>query len=78
MVLSSSHTPFANGPNDTPNDILARIGEGKFSLVGGNWDSVSTLAKVILLLVVAVVGVVVVVVAAAVILIIVVVVVGLV
>lgn len=39
------HTPFANGPNDTPGDILARIGEGKFSLSGGNWDSVSPLAK---------------------------------
>ena len=41
-----SHTPFANGPNDTPNDILARIEEGKFTLVGGNWDSVSAPAKV--------------------------------
>ena len=40
------HTPFANGPTDTPNDILARIGEGTFSLVGGNWDSVSPQAKV--------------------------------
>lgn len=46
LYLCFSHTPFANGPNDTPNDILARIGEGKFSLVGGNWDSVSSLAKV--------------------------------
>lgn len=44
-IMLAGHTPFANGPNDTPNDILARIGEGKFSLVGGNWDSVSTLAK---------------------------------
>jgi hypothetical protein len=41
-----SHTPFANGPNDTPNDILARIEEGKFTLAGGNWDSVSAPAKV--------------------------------
>jgi hypothetical protein len=40
------HTPFANGPNDTPNDILSRIGEGKFTLAGGNWDSVSAAAKV--------------------------------
>ena len=40
------HTPFANGPNDTPNDILGRIGEGKFTLTGGNWDSVSLAAKV--------------------------------
>ena len=41
------HTPFANGPNDTPNDILGRIGEGKFTLTGGNWDSVSIAAKVL-------------------------------
>jgi hypothetical protein len=41
------HTPFANGPNDTPNDILSRIGVGKFKLSGGNWDSVSEAAKVI-------------------------------
>lgn len=44
-IDENRQTPFANGPSDTPNDILARIGEGKFSLSGGNWDSVSTLAK---------------------------------
>lgn len=44
-TMLAGHTPFANGPNDTPGDILARIGEGKFSLSGGNWDSVSPLAK---------------------------------
>ena len=38
-------TPFANGPTDTPSDILARIGEGSISLSGENWDSVSSLAK---------------------------------
>ena len=38
-------TPFANGPADTPSDILARIGEGNVSLTGANWDSVSALAK---------------------------------
>lgn len=43
------HTPFANGPNDTPNDILGRIGEGRFTLSGGNWDSVSVAAKVLTL-----------------------------
>jgi hypothetical protein len=42
----SRTTPFANGPDDTPSDILARIGGGAFNLVGGNWESVSTLAKV--------------------------------
>ncbi|KAH3739391.1 ribosomal protein S6 kinase alpha-1-like isoform X2 [Dreissena polymorpha] len=44
-TMLAGHTPFANGPNDTPNDILGRIGEGKFSLTGGNWDSVSLPAK---------------------------------
>lgn len=44
-TMLAGHTPFANGPNDTPNDILARIGEGKFTLTGGNWDSVTTVAK---------------------------------
>ena len=44
----SSHrfTPFANGPDDTPDDILARIGSGKYALSGGNWDSISDAAKV--------------------------------
>ena len=39
-------TPFANGPDDTPEEILARIGSGKYALTGGNWDSVSDTAKV--------------------------------
>uniref|UniRef100_A0A8C1JG39 non-specific serine/threonine protein kinase n=1 Tax=Cyprinus carpio TaxID=7962 RepID=A0A8C1JG39_CYPCA len=38
-------TPFANGPEDTPEEILARIGSGKFSLTGGYWNSVSLEAK---------------------------------
>ena len=48
IVLSlfhSSSTPFATGPDDTPEDILARIGEGKISLTGGNWNSISSAAK---------------------------------
>jgi len=40
------YTPFANGPNDTPEKILLRIGSGKFSLTGGNWDTVSDTSKV--------------------------------
>ncbi|KAK8759492.1 hypothetical protein V5799_002875, partial [Amblyomma americanum] len=39
------HTPFANGPNDTPNHILARIGEGRFDLMSGNWANISSPAK---------------------------------
>ncbi|NXP34225.1 KS6AA kinase, partial [Leiothrix lutea] len=46
-ALSSlpSCTPFANGPNDTPEEILTRIGGGKFSISGGNWDTISDMAK---------------------------------
>jgi len=40
-----SCTPFATGPEDTPQQILARIGEGKVPLSGGNWDSISASAK---------------------------------
>ena len=43
--MLAGHTPFATGPNDKPQDILTRIGEGKFTLSGGNWDSVSPAAK---------------------------------
>ena len=45
-LFFDSYTPFANGPNDTPEEILLRIGNGKFSLSGGNWDSISDGAKV--------------------------------
>lgn len=43
---SSRYTPFANGPSDTPEEILTRIGSGKFTLSGGNWNTVSETAKV--------------------------------
>lgn len=46
FVWLNSYTPFANGPDDTPEEILARIGSGKFSLSGGYWNSVSDTAKV--------------------------------
>lgn len=42
----SRYTPFANGPSDTPEEILTRIGSGKFTLSGGNWNTVSETAKV--------------------------------
>uniref|UniRef100_A0A3B1JCC5 non-specific serine/threonine protein kinase n=1 Tax=Astyanax mexicanus TaxID=7994 RepID=A0A3B1JCC5_ASTMX len=38
-------TPFANGPEDTPEEILSRIGSGHFTVTGGNWDAVSDSAK---------------------------------
>uniref|UniRef100_A0A672N5U8 non-specific serine/threonine protein kinase n=1 Tax=Sinocyclocheilus grahami TaxID=75366 RepID=A0A672N5U8_SINGR len=44
-TMLAGYTPFANGPNDTPEEILLRIGSGKFSLSGGNWDSVSDSSK---------------------------------
>lgn len=43
---SFRQTPFANGPKDTAEEILARIGSGKFSLCGGFWNFVSFEAKV--------------------------------
>lgn len=47
IYLSNTRfTPFANGPDDTPEEILARIGSGKYILTGGNWDMVSDSAKV--------------------------------
>lgn len=45
-ISFTSFTPFANGPEDTPDEILNRIGNGHFSLGGGNWDTVSDAAKV--------------------------------
>ncbi|XP_034609949.1 ribosomal protein S6 kinase alpha-1 isoform X6 [Trachemys scripta elegans] len=44
-TMLAGYTPFANGPSDTPEDILSRIGVGKFTLKGGNWDTVSEAAK---------------------------------
>ncbi|XP_030065823.1 ribosomal protein S6 kinase alpha-6 isoform X4 [Microcaecilia unicolor] len=44
-TMLAGYTPFANGPNDTPEEILLRIGSGNFSLNGGNWDTVSDAAK---------------------------------
>jgi hypothetical protein len=42
----SRHTPFATGPDDTPSEILKRIGEGDLRLSSGHWSTVSTEAKV--------------------------------
>ncbi|KAM9020634.1 ribosomal protein S6 kinase alpha-3 isoform X4 [Lathamus discolor] len=44
-TMLTGYTPFANGPDDTPEEILARIGSGKFSLSGGYWNTVSETAK---------------------------------
>nr|XP_039266644.1 ribosomal protein S6 kinase alpha-3-like [Styela clava] len=45
FTMLSGYTPFANGPDDTPSDILKRIEAGKFSFSGGTWKSVSDCAK---------------------------------
>lgn len=47
-TMLAGYTPFANGPDDTPTDILKRIETGKFNMSGGNWKSVSDIAKVII------------------------------
>ncbi|PKU34209.1 ribosomal protein s6 kinase alpha-1 [Limosa lapponica baueri] len=44
-TMLAGSTPFANGPSDTPEEILTRIGRGKFSISGGNWDTISDTAK---------------------------------
>ncbi|XP_059504474.1 ribosomal protein S6 kinase alpha-2 [Stegostoma tigrinum] len=44
-TMLAGFTPFANGPEDTPEEILARIGSGKYALSGGNWDTISDAAK---------------------------------
>lgn len=44
-TMLAGHTPFAYGPKDTTNEILARIGEGRFDLASGNWINVTTAAK---------------------------------
>nr|XP_033811120.1 ribosomal protein S6 kinase alpha-1 isoform X2 [Geotrypetes seraphini] len=44
-TMLAGYTPFANGPDDTPEEILNRIGGGKFTLKGGNWNTISESAK---------------------------------
>ncbi|MBN3273796.1 KS6A2 kinase, partial [Polyodon spathula] len=44
-TMLAGFTPFANGPEDTPEEILSRIGSGMFALSGGNWDTISDAAK---------------------------------
>jgi len=44
-IMLSGKTPFANGPTDSPEEILKRINGSKFQLDSGNWSSVSEDAK---------------------------------
>ena len=43
--MLAGETPFASGPEDSPEDILQRIGKGQYDMSSGNWSTVSTLAK---------------------------------
>lgn len=45
-LILCSHTPFANGPEDTPTEILHRIGNSNLDLKSGNWTVISSEAKV--------------------------------
>lgn len=45
FTMLAGQTPFATGPEDSPEDILRRIGKGQYSTESGNWQSVSTQAK---------------------------------
>ncbi|XP_074601761.1 ribosomal protein S6 kinase II isoform X2 [Brevipalpus obovatus] len=44
-TMLAGRTPFANGPADTPNSILGKVGKGEFDLKSGNWQRVSKTAK---------------------------------
>ena len=43
--MLAGETPFASGPEDSPEDILQRIGKGQYDMNSGNWLTVSSLAK---------------------------------
>jgi len=45
FTMLAGYTPFATGPQDTPQDILHRIGEGRVEMNAGNWQTVSAQAK---------------------------------
>ena len=45
MHLFYRQTPYAQGPDDSPEKILARIDQGTLDLTSGNWRSISPAAK---------------------------------
>ena len=45
VFLSYRQTPYAQGPEDSPEKILARIDQGTLDLTSGNWRSISPAAK---------------------------------
>ncbi|XP_050526354.1 ribosomal protein S6 kinase 2 beta-like isoform X1 [Daktulosphaira vitifoliae] len=44
-TLLAGYTPFASGPDDTPSEILNRIGNSSLDLKSGNWSVISIEAK---------------------------------
>ncbi|CAL2029055.1 unnamed protein product [Caenorhabditis brenneri] len=44
-TMLTGFTPFAMGPNDTPDQILQRVGDGKISMTHPVWDTISEDAK---------------------------------
>ncbi|XP_020505556.1 ribosomal protein S6 kinase alpha-2 [Labrus bergylta] len=44
-TMIAGFSPFASSSDDTAEEILAKIGSGKFVITGGNWDLVSDSAK---------------------------------
>ncbi|KAK6105269.1 Protein kinase domain family protein [Brugia pahangi] len=45
FTMLSGETPFATSENDSPQKILKRVGEGKYSLNGQAWINISEQAK---------------------------------
>ncbi|VBB34831.1 unnamed protein product [Acanthocheilonema viteae] len=45
FTMLSGETPFATSENDSPQKILKRVGEGKYSLNGETWINISDQAK---------------------------------
>ncbi|XP_023809295.1 ribosomal protein S6 kinase alpha-2-like isoform X1 [Oryzias latipes] len=44
-TMIAGFSPFASSPNDTADEILAKIGSGRVTITEGNWDFVSDAAK---------------------------------
>ncbi|CAO4361981.1 unnamed protein product [Caenorhabditis nigoni] len=44
-TMLTGFTPFAMGPNDTPDQILQRVGDGKITMTQPVWDTISEDAK---------------------------------
>lgn len=44
-TMLSGRTPFASGPEDTPEQILKNIGGGNIDMSGPSWEGVTDLAK---------------------------------